>query len=249
MVTLRLALLESLDLSGNGISRLPEDISACRSLKFLWLNGNRLRRLPRGLTKLRRLQLLNLSDNCLLALPITAFASRPRIVCCDNPALSYLPYSQLSEPYKLGMAPHAELECDGCFKDDRAKGEKVDGFQRMTSSRTGIEHWLDQTWSLGDFEMPSPPSLLELCMRAVEASGLNRFDDLPSTVAAALAEGPICTCQVCGLAMFGLVYVAFDTCTIDPNPLSGQRNRMMQVDVLKAFCSQRCKDKNRNIIV
>jgi Leucine-rich repeat (LRR) protein len=44
--------LEKLDLTGNEIARLPDDLSHLKGLKILWLDGNPLKSLPPGLTEL-----------------------------------------------------------------------------------------------------------------------------------------------------------------------------------------------------
>ena len=48
-----LPLLRDIDLHGNAIERLPEDMSGLRALESLSVQGNRLKKIPKSLTTLR----------------------------------------------------------------------------------------------------------------------------------------------------------------------------------------------------
>ena len=64
-----LPLLRDIDLHGNAIERLPEDMSGLRALESLSVQGNRLKKIPKSLTTLRRLRALNLAENEIELLP------------------------------------------------------------------------------------------------------------------------------------------------------------------------------------
>src|ERR1041385_5126898 len=58
-----------LDLSGLGLTGLPESFAQLSKLKSLYLDRNQLTLLPESITQLSRLQVLSLRDNRLTALP------------------------------------------------------------------------------------------------------------------------------------------------------------------------------------
>lgn len=62
-------LLEVLNLAGNRLSEVPEDIGGLARLRRLGLKGNRLTCLPPSIGQLRALEELYLTDNALTALP------------------------------------------------------------------------------------------------------------------------------------------------------------------------------------
>ncbi|KAJ2762544.1 hypothetical protein IWQ56_005019, partial [Coemansia nantahalensis] len=59
----------TLDVSGNRLSALPEDIGGLQCLRELYAHRNALEGLPASVGSLRRLEALNVSDNCLARLP------------------------------------------------------------------------------------------------------------------------------------------------------------------------------------
>lgn len=61
--------MQSLDLSGNQLTSLPESLGQLVGLQSLYLSGNRLTSLPESLGQLASLQSLNLSFNQLTSLP------------------------------------------------------------------------------------------------------------------------------------------------------------------------------------
>lgn len=62
-------LLREIDLHGNLIEELPEDLKGLRALETFSLQGNRLSSIPQSLTTLRRLRALNLAENALEEVP------------------------------------------------------------------------------------------------------------------------------------------------------------------------------------
>ncbi|KAI8113653.1 hypothetical protein M9435_003648 [Picochlorum sp. BPE23] len=65
----RLRSLETLDIHNNCIRELPESLGGLASLQELNAMGNRIERVPESLGRLRSLQVLGLKDNCLTELP------------------------------------------------------------------------------------------------------------------------------------------------------------------------------------
>eukprot|EP00889_Picochlorum_renovo_P000273 jgi/Picre1/27303/NNA_000272.t1 len=65
----RLRRLETLDIHNNCIRELPESLGGLASLQELNAMGNRIERVPESLGRLRSLQVLGLKDNCLTELP------------------------------------------------------------------------------------------------------------------------------------------------------------------------------------
>jgi Leucine-rich repeat (LRR) protein len=58
-----------LDLSGIGLTELPEAIASLTQLQELYLSNNQLTELPRAIASFTQLQTLNLSFNRLMELP------------------------------------------------------------------------------------------------------------------------------------------------------------------------------------
>lgn len=66
---LRLKKLKILDLSGNSIVKLPENINDFEHLETVFLANNSLQELPLGLIRLKKLKHLDIRRNCLQVLP------------------------------------------------------------------------------------------------------------------------------------------------------------------------------------
>jgi len=62
-------LLREIDVHGNHIEALPDDVRGLRALETFSLQGNSLRAIPKSLTTLRRLRALNLAENNIRELP------------------------------------------------------------------------------------------------------------------------------------------------------------------------------------
>jgi GTPase SAR1 family protein len=106
-----------LDLSGNGLSTLPESITQLQNLTALDLRGNRLSTLPESITQLQNLTALDLSNNQLSTLP-ESISRLQNLTALDlsNNQLSTLPESitqlqNLKELYlrdnELSMLPNS----------------------------------------------------------------------------------------------------------------------------------------------
>jgi len=65
----RFSVLEELDLTGNMLSELPEEIGTATTLRVLYLNGNVLKSLPHGIGKLEALEKLVINNNELVEIP------------------------------------------------------------------------------------------------------------------------------------------------------------------------------------
>ncbi|MCK5250525.1 MAG: leucine-rich repeat domain-containing protein [Spirochaetaceae bacterium] len=84
--------IEALIVRGIGISRLPDNVHAARSLRILDLGSNRFSRFPESILKLPNLTALNMSYNDLSALPDgIGRLKRLRIFNLKGNALSVLP--------------------------------------------------------------------------------------------------------------------------------------------------------------
>jgi len=65
----RFSVLEELDLTGNILSELPEELGSATTLRVLYLNGNVLKTLPHSIGKLAALEKLEVNNNELVELP------------------------------------------------------------------------------------------------------------------------------------------------------------------------------------
>lgn len=65
----RMSGLKRLSVENCGLIFVPEEISACVSVRELSLRGNRLDRLPNGVSAMERLNFLDLSENCFCEIP------------------------------------------------------------------------------------------------------------------------------------------------------------------------------------
>ncbi len=71
--------LESLSLTNNSISKLPNSIGNLINLKFLSVSGNKITELPLSIGKLTQLDYLILTDNHITELPEEVF-SLPKLI-------------------------------------------------------------------------------------------------------------------------------------------------------------------------
>lgn len=78
--------LQWLDLSLNALSTLPEEIASLSNLQKLILTGNKLEELPKAIGALSSLQTLDLSGNLLIALveDLYKLKNLERLDCSDN---------------------------------------------------------------------------------------------------------------------------------------------------------------------
>ncbi|TAE46864.1 MAG: leucine-rich repeat domain-containing protein [Bacteroidetes bacterium] len=81
-----------LDLSGQGLTEVPDTVWKMRALEQLYLNDNHLQVLPGQIGKLRRLKVLDLSNNHLSKLPpqLCRLSDLESISIVGNPIASHL---------------------------------------------------------------------------------------------------------------------------------------------------------------
>ncbi len=93
--------LEVLNLSGNALSSLPDDLPRLHKLKVLFCSGNRFTRVPEVVGACPSLSMVGFKSNQLTALPAAALPARLRwLILTDN---------QLAElPAELGERPHLQ---------------------------------------------------------------------------------------------------------------------------------------------
>ena len=82
--------LETLSLSGNKISALPEWLGSLPKLKELFVDNNSLKEIPNRLTISKSLSLISVCSNKLTHLPLNGFISGPNIRFDSNLYLNYL---------------------------------------------------------------------------------------------------------------------------------------------------------------
>ncbi|XP_022186448.2 leucine-rich repeat-containing protein 58 [Nilaparvata lugens] len=86
--------LEILNLSGNNLSFIPEQILQLTRLKYLYLGENRLQEIPHNINRLIRLEILNVGGNQLISVPSTVGQlSELRALILSNNQLDSLPAS------------------------------------------------------------------------------------------------------------------------------------------------------------
>ncbi len=71
--------IKHLDLSGNNISRIADQLDAFQSLEFLDLSDNKLRALPPSIRSLKSLKVLDLSNNPELSIDLNDFIAMPQL--------------------------------------------------------------------------------------------------------------------------------------------------------------------------
>lgn len=89
----QLATLHILDVHNNCLEKLPEDLSAMKSLKALYLQNNKIRQLPASIGDLKHLQTLNLAGNNIKELPpsISGLTALKTLDITNNQKLTKLP--------------------------------------------------------------------------------------------------------------------------------------------------------------
>ncbi|RZF41147.1 hypothetical protein LSTR_LSTR010799 [Laodelphax striatellus] len=86
--------LENLNLSGNNLSFIPEQILQFTRLKYLYLGENRLQEIPQNINRLNRLEILNVGGNQLTSVPSTVGQlGELRALILSNNQLDSLPAS------------------------------------------------------------------------------------------------------------------------------------------------------------
>lgn len=83
--------LEVLDLSGNRLSSLPDDLHRLRRLRILFASGNRFDALPPGLGACENLSMIGFKANRIAAIPAEALPPRLRWLILTDNAIEVLP--------------------------------------------------------------------------------------------------------------------------------------------------------------
>jgi hypothetical protein len=113
-------LLREIDLHGNAIEALPEDMSGLKALETLSLQGNKLKTIPKSAATLRRLRALNLAENVVERLPseISEMTMLTSLWLYSN-ALKELPETMKKMPSlrQLWIEGNPEIAVDGALDD------------------------------------------------------------------------------------------------------------------------------------
>lgn len=101
--------LKLLNLSGNGLKFLPEQLVKLHTLAYLHIDKNKLQVLPSGIGNLKQLQILTASDNMLAALPGSVRSWRLQRLDVSNNA--FLPdQEEVRRPIALPKTPVCSLK-------------------------------------------------------------------------------------------------------------------------------------------
>lgn len=78
--------LRELNLSGNELTTVPEQLFEFSSLRYLYLGGNRIRQISRNIWKMKNLHILSLGGNQLTEVPSTVGQLKmlSALILCDN---------------------------------------------------------------------------------------------------------------------------------------------------------------------
>ena len=106
-----------LDLSGNKLQKLPEELFELESLKYLDLSNNQLKQIPVSIYKLKRLEYLRLDGNCLSQIPIELCRCKHlKTLHLERNQLKKIPIQFLKHPnYK-----QLNLEYDDTYLDKKS---------------------------------------------------------------------------------------------------------------------------------
>lgn len=85
--------LEVLNLSGNALTTLPEDLSRLSKLRVLFCSGNRFTRLPEVLSSCPHLEMVGFKSNSIREVPAAAISPGLRWLILTNNQISELPSS------------------------------------------------------------------------------------------------------------------------------------------------------------
>ncbi|MBT9492158.1 MAG: protein kinase [Paucibacter sp.] len=137
--------LEVLNLSGNALSSLPDDLARLHKLKVLFCSGNRFTRVPEVVGSCAALSMVGFKSNQLSELPAAALPARLRWLILTDNQLSRLPaeLGERTQLQKLALAGNQLSELPESMQQCRALA-----LLRMSANRfERIPPWL--------FELPS----------------------------------------------------------------------------------------------
>lgn len=132
--------LEILDLSGNRLSRLPDDLPRLRKLRILFCSNNAFTELPAVLGDCPQLEMVGFKSNRIARLPSAALPARLRWLILTDNALTALPDSigRCADLQKLMLAGNRLTELPASLVDCR----RLELLRIAANRLTGFPHHL-----------------------------------------------------------------------------------------------------------
>ncbi|KAG7165962.1 leucine-rich repeat-containing protein 58-like [Homarus americanus] len=224
-----LSKLRELNLSGNQLTRVPNQLYEMNGLRYLYLGNNRITEVLPEIKSMQSLQVLNLGGNLLETVPeeLGELQQLGSLVLCDN-QLCRLPRtisnltrlrSLLLHKNNLCCLPVGAVKLRGLMEVSLRDNPLVTRFVNSCAREL----------------MYNPPSLLELAARVIKLKKVEyTIHDLPHTLVTYLGNGQRCVNPKCkGMYFTSCVeHIKFvDFCG------------MYRVPLMHYLCSSRCSSK------
>jgi hypothetical protein len=179
--------LEILDLSGNGLSALPDDLPRLRRLRILFCAGNRFTELPAVLGRCEQLEMIGFKANRIAAVPAKSLPPRLRWLILTDNRIEALPaeIGRCTRLQKLALAGNRLRELPAQL----AACTRLELLRISANQLSGLPVWLLSMPRLSWLAFGGNPFCLDREQRALTRTPMGAMRWPQMQIQARLGEG------------------------------------------------------------